>query len=304
MIFPKSIKFGDTIGVICPSSPVEIQRAEKVKAKLESMGYKVKYGESVYSSEHGYLAGSGQLRAEDVNEMFADKEVDGIICMRGGNGSCRIMGKLDAQIVKANPKMFVGYSDITSLHVFFNQNADLITFHGPMASSNILNDYDDFTKEAFESVINMGEEHTLKNPKGVEFEIFKAGYAEGAIIGGNLALICSAIGTHYEIDVKDKILFIEDVGETVERIDRMMWQLKYTKKLEQAKGIIIGDFADCNNENDPSYGVKELMLDVLSDIDVPIMYNIKSGHCFPMSTLPLGAKCTMDTTKKEIKFYR
>lgn len=304
MIFPKSIKPGDTIGVICPSSPVSKERAEKVKEKLESMGYKVKYGESVYSSEHGYLAGNSELRANDINKMFADQQIHGIICMRGGNGSCRIMGMLDAQIVKNNPKVFVGYSDITSLHVFFNQEANLVTFHGPMASSNMLNNYDNFTKESFENVINMTDEYTLKNPDKVAIEILKDGYAKGTIIGGNLALICSAIGTHYEADFKDKLLFIEDVGESIERVDRMMWHLKHSKKLDQVSGIIIGDFADCANENDPSYDVKALMIDVLSDVNVPIMYNIKSGHCFPMSTIPMGAKCSMDTSKKEIKFYK
>lgn len=302
MIFSEKLKKGDTIGIIAPSSPITMEEAESCKKFVENMGYKVKMGKSVYLSLHGYSAGSGEERAEDINNMFQDKEVKAIWCARGGDTSSHVMDKIDYDIIARNPKIFVGYSDVTNLHVNFNQKCNLITFHGPMVKSNMLYNFDDFTKESFEKAINMEGEFILENPPEEDFQIMVEGSAEGVIVGGNLALLTSMIGTPYEVDTKGKILFIEDIGETVARLDRMMYQLKYSKKLQEARGIIFGDFADCINKKEGDYTVIEMLKDVLKDYKKPVMYNVKSGHCCPMSTIPLGAKCIMDTKSKIIKF--
>ena len=304
MVFPEKLKKGDTVAIVAPSSPVTKEQADACRKLVENMGYKVRMGKCTYLSIHGYSAGTGEEKARDLNEMFADKTVNAIWCIRGGDTSSHAMDKIDYEIVRNNPKIFVGYSDITNLHVNFNQKCDLVTFHGPMVKSNMLNDFDDFTKTSFEKALNMGDELILENPEGEDFKVMVEGHAKGTVVGGNLALLTSMIGTPYELDAKDKILFIEDVDENVERLDRMMYQLKYSNKLRDAKGIIFGDFTDCINNRDNSYAVIEMLKDVLADYDKPVMYNIKSGHCFPMSTIPFGTTCVMDTGLRTIKFYK
>lgn len=302
MFFPDKLKKGDTVAIIAPSSPVTTEQADACKKLVEDMGYKVKMGKCTYQSLHGYSAGPGKSRAEDINEMFGDKEVKAIWCIRGGDTSSHAMDKLDFEMIKDNPKIFVGYSDVTNLNVNFNQKCGFVTFHGPMVKSNMLNSYDDFTRTSFEKALNMEDEILLDNPQGEEFNVMVEGCAQGTIVGGNLSLLVSMIGTPYEVDTKDKILFIEDVEENVRRLDRMMYQLKYSNKLKESAGIIFGDFTDCVNESDSEYTVVEMLKDVLADYSKPVMYNIKSGHCFPMSTIPLGANCTIDTRTKSIKF--
>ncbi|NLM36213.1 MAG: LD-carboxypeptidase [Clostridiales bacterium] len=302
MIFPEKLKKGDTIGVIAPSSPVTKEEADLCKALVEDMGYKVKMASCVYRSIHGYSAGTGEERAKDINDMFACKEVKAIWCIRGGDTSSHVMDKIDFEIIKQNPKVFIGYSDVTNLHVNINQRCNLITFHGPMIKSDMLKGFDDFTKDSLEKALTMDKELILENPKGEDFKVMVEGQAEGLIVGGNLSLLTSMIGTPYEVDTRGKILFIEDVDEPVRKLDRMMYQLKYSKKLDMAAGIIFGDFTDCVNTVDKSYDVIEMLKELLADYDKPVMYNIRSGHCHPMSTIPLGTKCTMDTGSKNIKF--
>lgn len=305
MNFPKQIKKGDTIAVIATSSPVAKEQVDACEQLVKDMGYHVIMGDCTYKGIRGYSAGTGAERAEEINKMFADKNVDAIWCIRGGDTSSHTMDKLDYEMIKANPKIFVGYSDVTNYHINFNQKCDLVTFHGPMVKSNMLNDYDEFTKMSFEKAIHMDAEITLDNPVGEAFKVMYEGKAEGIIIGGNLALVTSMIGTPYEIDTKGKILFIEDVGENVTRLDRMMYQLKYAGKLEDAVGFVIGDFADCNNPNrQANYEVHDMLKEVLEEYNKPVIYNVKSGHCSPMSTIPLGLVCKMDTETKTIKFNR
>lgn len=304
MIFPKRLQKGDTVGIIAPSSPVSKEEADLCEKLVKDMGYKVKMGKCTYRSRHGYCTGTGAEKAREIHKMFIDKEIQGIWCIRGGHTSSHVVDKIDYEIIRENPKIFVGYSDVTNLNINFNQKCKLVTFHGPMVKSNMLEDYDDFTKESFEKAINMEEELTLKNPPGEEFKVLIEGYAKGQIVGGNLSLLTSMIGTPYEVDTRGKILFIEEIEESVQRIDRMMYQLKYAEKLEDTKGIIFGDFTHCMNEFDKSYTVVELFKDVLSDYKKPVMYNIRSGHCSPMSTIPLGTKCIMDTKSKLIKFVK
>ena len=304
MRFPKKLKCGDTIGIIAPSSPVPKEKLPQCQKVLEDMGYKVKIGKSAFESVCGYMAGSAKLRAEDINSMFADKEINAIFCIRGGYSSCKVMEFLDYNIIKNNPKIFVGYSDITSFNIAFNQKCDFVTYHGPMVSSNMIDRYDDFTKKSFEYALNMDKELVLKNPDGEDFKVLVKGYAKGRITGGNMTLINPSIGTDYEIDTKGKILFIEDVDESVPRIEKMLYQLKYSGKFDDCVGVLIGDFSDCINTYDESYNVENLMEDFFKDFKKPVMYNIKSGHCSPMSTIILGSNCTMDTEKKTIKFSR
>jgi len=171
MIFPEKLKKGDTVAIVASSSPVAPEEADLSKKFLEDKGYKVKMASCTYKSLHGYKAGTGAERAKDINEMFADKEVKAIFCIRGGDTSSHVIDKIDLDVVKKNPKIFVGYSDVTNLNIYFNQKADMVTFHGPMVKSNMIGDFDDFSRESFESALNMDDELYLKNPEGQDFKV-------------------------------------------------------------------------------------------------------------------------------------
>lgn len=304
MVFPEKIKQGDTIGLVAPSSPVNRKGLDKCRQFFEDMGYHVVFGESAYSTYKGYLSGDDDIRGKDINKMFTDKSVSAIYCLRGGYGSCRIMDKIDLDIIKSNPKIFVGYSDITNLHLLFNQKAELVTFHGPMVFSNILNKYDDFTRQSFLNAINMEEELLFNNPDNEAIETLVPGEGQGTVIGGNLSLLSASIGTEYEPDTENKILFIEEIDEPTYRIDRMLHQLKHAGKLSKLSGIILGDFTGCEPREDGEYTLYELFEDIIKPLSIPTLYNIKSGHCFPMATIPLGLNCKMDATNKSIQFLR
>lgn len=302
MKYPKKLQPGDTIGLVCPSSAISRERETAVVKNLESMGYKVKKADNLTTNYAGYMADEGEVRGQWINKMFADPEVDAVICVRGGDGGSRAMEYVDLEIIKNNPKIFVGYSDITSLHIAITQNCDLVTFHGPMASSNMVDHFDEETKASFYEAINADGAYELKNPEGKPVGVMKEGKATGQLIGGNLALLSACMGTPYEIDTKGKILFIEEVGESMSRIDRFAYQLRNAGKFKDCAGVILGQFTDCKNDDNPSYMELHCFKDILKGLDIPVMYNVQSGHDYPMVTLPFGATCTVDTTDKSIRF--
>lgn len=301
MIKPKSLKFGDTIGIISPSSPTTEENVEKAQKVIEDMGFKVKMGKSPYE-KYGYLSGRDDIRARDINEMFADKEVDGIICMRGGYGTPRILDLIDYNTIKENPKVFVGYSDITALHIAFNQIADLVTFHGPMVSSDMIDDFSPLSRDSLLETVMKGQPiGRISNIPDEEVVTINGGITEGEIIGGNLSLIVDTIGTPYEIDTRGKILFIEEISEEPYTIDRMLSQLRLSGKLEMAKGIILGDFNNCDPKKpEESLSLEEVIRDLIKPLEKPSIFNYQAGHCNPMITIPFGTKVRLDADKGEL----
>lgn len=301
MIKARKLKFGDTIGIIAPASPTTEERVKKAHDKLIELGFKVKMGKSPYE-RYGYLSGTDTIRANDINEMFKDKEVDGIICIRGGYGTPRILDLLDYDAIRDNPKVFVGYSDITALHIAFTQISNLVTYHGPMVASDMIGDFSEFSKDnLFKAIMNKAPIGKISNPQGEEIFTINGGVAEGTIIGGNLSLIVDTIGTPYEIDVKGKILFIEEVGEEPYNIDRMLNQLRLSGKLHEANGIILGDFNNCVSEkHDENLTLEQVIEDQIKPIGKPTIYNLQAGHCDPMVTLPFGVAARLDADKKEL----
>lgn len=301
MIKPKALKLGDMVGIIAPSSPTSHENVKSAEKKLIEMGFKVKSGKSPYE-RYGYLSGTDSTRANDINEMFKDEEIKAIICVRGGYGTPRILDLLDYDAIKSNPKIFVGYSDITALHIAFTQKSNLVTYHGPMLSSDMIKDFSEFSKDNLFKVIMdpepLGE---ISNPVGEEIVTINGGIAEGTIIGGNLSLIVATIGTPYEIDVKGKLLFIEEIGEEPYKIDRMLNQLRLSGKLEDASGIILGDFNNCESgKHDENLTLSQVIDDHIRPLKKPTIYNLQGGHCDPMVTLPLGVMARLDADKGEL----
>lgn len=285
-MLPKKIQFGDTIGIISPASPQEYEEIRKGVSFLKSLGFKIKKGNHIYA-KLGYLAGSDEARAQDLMDMFLDKEVDMILCIRGGYGCMRILPLLDYNIIKNNPKIFMGFSDITAILNTFSSQCNLITFHGPMTTSN-LNDKE--TLKSFLDTISKGyEPYKIYNPGNMPIQCINDGITKGKIVGGNLCLISSTLGTPYEIDTKNNILFIEDVGEKPYAIDRMLTQLYLSGKLSECSGFILGQFTDCQLPNyERSLTLMEIFKDRLLSLNKPTILNFMSGHDYPKITLPIG----------------
>jgi len=302
MIFPKKLKPGDCIGLVCPSSPIPHERLAECIKCLEDMGFRVKAADNICKNHGGYMAGSGAERGEWINRMFADDGVDAVFCVRGGDGGTRAAEHLDLELIAAHPKIFVGYSDITTLHLLLNQRCGLVTFHGPMVSSNMVDAFDEDTKSSFFSCVNASGSYSFHNPEGYEIGIMKPGRARGKLIGGNLSLLSAAIGTPYEPDCAGKILFIEEVEEPVTKIEKWMYQLRASGKLASCAGILLGQFTDITNKEMPAFTELDCIREVLEGIDVPVMYNLQSGHGEKIITLPFGAECEMDTGKSTIVF--
>lgn len=297
MIYGKKLKFGDTLGFIAPSGAVRTEGAiERAVEETKRMGFKVKLGESA-GQKYGYLSGSDEVRARDINTMFADDEVDAIVCLRGGYGAMRILDKLDYDLIAKHPKIFMGFSDITALHIALLNRCNLATFHGPMAAANWAGKpLDDFSRESmYRALMNAEPVGELVNPPEYPKETVNPGQAEGLLVGGNLMLIASSLGTPWEIDTKDRIIFIEEVGERTYCVDRMLTQLRLAGKFDDCAGVVFGDFADCPIEY-PEFGLslEEIIRDVVAPCGKPIFTGLRCGHCTPKLTLPFGVKCRMD----------
>ena len=299
---PKFLAKRDTIGLIAPSGPLRNIKIEEIKYELNKLGYEVKIGKSCYLSYKGYLSGRDEDRALDLEKMFLDKDVDAIMCVRGGYGCARILDLIDFTIIRDNPKIFIGFSDITALHIAINQICDLVTYHGIMAAS--IKKWDCFTYSSLINALNFKDELILKNPCNEKLISIYDGSCEGKLIGGNLSLIVSTLGTKYEIDTKDKILFIEEIGEFTYKIDRMLNHLQMAGKFKDCKGIIFGEFTDCNKAFDKDYEILNLFQEIAIKNKKPTICNLKSGHCIPMVSIPLNMICQMNSLNEEIKIIR
>lgn len=298
MIYPEPLKKGDKIAFIAPSSPVDEERIKPSINAIEALGLEVVVGKSC-TSKNGFLAGEDTVRADDINMMFADKTIKGIFAMRGGYGSARILDLLDYKTIRQNPKVFTGYSDITALHVAFNQKCDLITFHAPMPASEFYEGIDEYTMNFFKRSMFCNDSlGIMENPKEQEIKTLVKGKAKGRIVGGNLTLLASSLGTKYEVDTKGKILFLEDVDEAPYRIDRMLLQLKQSGKFKDAAGIILGQWTRCEAENkENTLELEEIFKQLIGTENKPTIYNIACGHSTPTMTIPMGAFAKIDNDK-------
>jgi muramoyltetrapeptide carboxypeptidase len=297
----KRLEKNDTIGIVAPASFAAAEKTAKAVEVLEQMGYRIKLGESCNNRWYSF-SGNDQRRAADINQFFQDPAIDAILCLRGGYGSIRILNRIDCDLAKRNPKIFIGFSDITALHLLLNQRAHLITFHGPMLAANMAYDFDTETQTSFEKAVCLGDKpYVINNPGHEPLITLRGGKAEGILTGGNLQTLVSIIGTPYEPDLEGKLLFIEEVHEATYRIDRALSQLILSGKLNQAQGIILGDFKDCNPDSPEDMPLMEVFTDRLGDLGIPVIYNLRSGHCKPKLTLPLGALARIDGDTPQIE---
>lgn len=294
-IKPKRLYPGDTIGVIAPASPGDPALNIAGVKWLEEQGFRVQLG-TTFDQTLGYFSGSDALRAADINAMFASPAIDGIICLRGGYGTMRLMELLDYNMIRSHPKVFVGYSDITALHTSIGQHTGLVTFHGPMVASDMgkgLSDYTwDYLYRAISTCHPLGP---IVNPSLLPPPVFiTSGQTQGYLTGGNLSLIVSTLGTPYEIDTRGKILCLEEIGEAPYRIDRMLTQLLLAGKLQDTAGIVFAVCNDCEEKDDPtSFTLEEVLQDRLGNLHKPVLYHLHFGHTADKATLPLGVMAVL-----------
>ena len=307
LIKPPRLQKGDTIGLITPASSLFETEQTKIEAKekMEALGFKVKFGKNV-NKKWGYLAGTDEERVNDIHDFFEDDEVKAIFAIRGGYGSGRLLRYLDYELIENNPKILLGYSDITSILIAIHQMTGLVTFHGPVAIST----FTDYTKKYFYKCLMeinpVGEiedapyEDNLQQSNRVW--TVNSGKATGKLIGGNLTLICMSLGSPYEIDTKDKILFIEEVGEQPNDLDRMLTQLYNAGKLDNCRGVVFDRMTKVKPANHlPAYSsflsVEEVIKDRFKEFDYPVCLGLSLGHIKDKPTLPLGIAAELDADK-------
>jgi muramoyltetrapeptide carboxypeptidase len=286
---PKALPSGGTIGLISPSSPVDSHRLQLGIAVLESRGFQVKCGAHV-SDYHGHLAGLDQDRAADLFSVYADPNVDAILCARGGSSSCRLWPLIDwFEFANLPPKLFIGYSDITSLHIPFNQKSNIVTIHGPVLVEL-------GTKTPPPMVDWLLRLLQSTDPLGIVPECatdtLVSGSAEGLLCGGNLSLIAGTIGTSYQIDVTDKLLLIEDIGETPWHIERYLIQLREAGILQRAAGFIIGEAT--NADTSTTLPMRQIWSELLAPLAKPTVLGFPFGHVLNNYSLPLGINARLD----------
>ena len=295
IIIPKGLKPGDTIGLIAPANYTNENSNAEVEY-LKSRGFNVVYGQSFYSKWYGF-GGTDNVRAKDINDMFANPNIKAIFAVRGGYGGIRIVDKLNYDIIKKNPKIISGFSDNTTLLLAINEKTGLVTFHGPMADN--LKNIPPVTENAFNKAFTSNESYNLLGFDDT-YSIMKTGRGSGRITGGNLSLVVATLGTDHEINTDGKILFLEETNEASYRVDRMLKQLKLAGKFDKLQGIILGDFKNPKQSDPTDMTIDEVFYDNFGRLNVPIVKNFKSGHVRPFITVPIGAKANMDTYKREI----
>lgn len=292
---PPALRPGQTIGLVAPSFALARPEAlDEAIASLEGQGYRVKEGEGC-RARHGYFAGPDALRVADLNRMFRDDTVDAILCARGGYGATRLLDALDYDVIRANPKVFSGFSDITALHSAMQTQPGLVTFHGLMAGDMAADGNDPFSLASFWRAIGSAEPvGLLENPPEYPRQTIVPGRAQGPLVGGNLSLVAACLGTPYAYDFDGCILFLEDVGEHTYAVDRMLTQLARAGVLNRLAGIVLGEFTQCEPNKPEDLTLPQVFGELLGGLGIPVLAGVRCGHVTPKLTLPLGVTCALD----------
>lgn len=309
MIKPRALRAGDVAGLVTPATYVsDPDRLALAERTIRFFNLKPRLGAHV-GKRTGYLGGSIEERVSDLHDMFRDPEVKAVFCVRGGYGSGQLLDSLDYDLIRRNPKVFLGYSDITSLHLALHKRTGLITFHGPV----VLSRFTEYTQDSFHRALFEAKPiGKLTNPpEGNEIRpshtlrTIRGGRAQGRLIGGNLSLIAATMGTPFEIDTRGTILFLEDVGEEPYSIDRMLTNLRLAGKLSQASGVIFGECSECVPRDykpgfESTFSLGEVLDNVLGKLKIPVLSGLTIGHTNDQLTLPIGVSATLDADKGEL----
>ena len=301
MFRPRPLEKGDKVAIIAPASCAKEKELRNAEKSLAFIGLEPVFYPSC-TAQHGYLAGSDEQRLKDIHDAFADKSIKAVFCLRGGYGCGRLLKSIDFDLIADNPKLFLGYSDISVIHIAINQICGMMTLHGTMPSVN-WERRDDATIDALKRCLFGFPEGQVFNPPEEELGSLVPGQAEGRIIGGNLSLVVSTLGSPYEIDTKGKILYLEDIEEKPYAIDRMLTALSLSGKFEDAAGIILGPFIDCEETEDTSaLTIQQVFEEVIAPYNKPTITNFRCGHTYPQITFPMGAITKINADECTIEF--
>jgi len=297
-IKPPALRPGDTVGIVAPASNIKRELLEAGCDTLRKLGYKPFYFDSIFDKDL-YFAGSAERRAYELEEMFLRDDVQAIVCARGGYGSNYLLDSINVANLKSHPKIFVGYSDITSLLTYISDAIGLMTFHGPMVAKDFAHP-DGIDIDSWNAALTAASAWTINFGAESGARPLVAGSAEGALYGGCLSMLVASLGTPYEIHTAGTILFIEDVAAKPYQIDRMLMQLKLAGKFEDVRGIIFGEMLDCLQDKDQHYALEDVVLRVIGDLGVPVAYGLRSGHVSRGNiTLPLGVRAELKVDKNQ-----
>ena len=289
---PLSLSAGSRVALVAPAGPLR-DRADLERAveNVRSLGWEPVVGEHVLERE-GYLAGPDENRLADLDRAARDDSIDAVWCIRGGYGALRILDELDYDAWRRHPKALIGYSDITALHAAIGKRADLVTFHGPTARATLT----PFSRESLAAALAGSE----VGGAATDSVTLCGGRVRGPVVGGNLALVAALVGTPYELSLDGAILVLEDVNESVYRIDRMLRQLRLSGALEQVAGVAFGAFTDIPEPDDDARPVLDLLQEVADWCDVPCLAKIPMGHIADQWTIPLGAHAVLDADERTL----
>lgn len=296
---PPALRPGDTVGIVAPASNVKRSDLEAGCEGLRCAGYRPFYFDSILEQDL-YFAGSVQRRARELEEMFGREDVRAIVCARGGYGSNYLLEALDAEKIKANPKIFVGYSDLTALLTHFSDSTGLVTFHGPMVAK-------DWAHDGGVDIVSwraaLGGSTAWDAAAGDASGAIGLveGEAEGFLYGGCLSILVASLGTPYEIHIDGTILFLEDIAAKPFQIDRMLMQLKLAGKLKNVRGVVFGEMRECVQNTNQGYTLEEVILRIVRELKVPVAYGLRSGHVTSGNiTLPVGVHARLKVSGVQV----
>jgi muramoyltetrapeptide carboxypeptidase len=290
-IKPPALRSGDKVGIVAPASNIKRELLERGCETLRHLGYEPFYFDSILERDL-YFAGSVERRARELEQMFERDDVRAIVCARGGYGSNYLLNALDLRKIAAHPKIFVGYSDLTSLLTCFADTANLVTFHGPMVTKDFAGD-DGVDIASWTSAVSGAAEWEIGADSGARALV--PGKAEGILYGGCLSILVASLGTPYEMRADGAILFLEDVAAKPFQIDRMLMQLKLAGKLKAVRGIAFGEMLDCRQSADQDYTLEDVLIRVVGDLAIPVAFGLRSGHVSRGNiTLPIGVRVRLE----------
>ena len=296
---PKALREGSTIGIVAPASNVDREALLRGGAALEQSGYRVRYSEQVFLQEH-YFAGAHAVRAAELMRMFADPQIDAIFCARGGYGCHHLLQRLNPEVLRATPKLFLGHSDVTVLLQYIENQCQVVSFHGPMVAREFALGEPYYDRQNFLSCVAQttgGQQITVPG-----LETLRRGSARGRLTGGCLSLLVATLGTPWEIQTEGKILFLEDVNAKPYQVDRMLMHLKLAGKLDKVHGMVFGVMLNCRQSDTQGYRLQEIILKTVEEYSFPILYGLPSGHTESGSlTLPFGVQATLNADDRYLE---
>lgn len=290
-VYPDKVSQGDTVGIIAPGSPISSELLRAGCKTLEGLGYRPFYFASILDQDH-YFAGAHQQRARELEQMFLKPEIRAIVCARGGYGCNHLLPHIDLEAVRKNPKMFIGYSDVTTLLTYFCDQTDVLMYHGPMLTKDFAEASSGSSAEWLR-LDNFEEGFEIKG--GARQEQPVSGEAKGVLYGGCLTLLAASLGTPYEIETDNTILFLEDINAKPYQIDRMLMQMKYANKFKEVRGVVFGEMVGCVQPGGQDYTLQDIVSRVLKELEIPIAFGLRSGHVTspPNYCLPIGASVSL-----------